>query len=254
MNDKYIKKIKNNNIIFKDKVNNTELTITHIDDKHSFDEIFIDEKYDLDFIDYFVKELKKTNDIAVIFSLYSSSDLEKILLNNNLKISNYQYIIKFKEYPNTNQYEISTKLNDESKAFYLKTINNIDKINHNYINPNSEFIEFSEKWFETDEFVYRIYSQDGTIVGIVDYEIFEDDVEYWKYTNNIFNYNNKLCIRCLFGENEIVLKDIIIDLLNTYKKDIVINTTYAENDLKNVIKQMNGIFNYGRYTLVDIDI
>lgn len=250
MNDKYIKIIKDNKIIFKDKINDNQLIVTHVDDIDIFDEIYIDENYDLNFIDYVIKELKETNDLAVIFSLYYSTKLENILLNDNLKISNYQYIIKYKEYSNINNYEISTNLNNESKIFYLENVNRIGRINHNYSNTNDEFIEFNETWFQNTEFIYRIYSENGIIVGIVDYTVFEDDKEKWKYTNNIFNYNNKLCIRCLFGKDKNVLKNILIDLLNTYKKDIIINVTYAEDNLKNIINNMDGIFNYGRYTLV----
>lgn len=247
----YNKQIKGNNIIFKDIVNNTKLVVVHNDDEHIFDTIFIDKNFDTKFIEYIVKELKKTNDIGVLYSLYISDHLEKLLYKNGLRISNYQYIIEHKDDLNITGYDIFNNLDKESKIFYLKRINKLNKINHQYFNPDSEFIKFDETWFNNDDFIYRIYRKNGKIVGIVDYKIFEDDFNCTKLINEIFNYTNKLCIRFLYSEDKIILEDILKDLLNTYRKDIVINITYTENKLIEAIKNMNGKFNYCQFTLID---
>ncbi len=248
----YIKKIEGNNIIFKDIVNNKELVVVHNDDEHIFDTIFIDEKLDIKFIEFIIKELKKTNDIGVIFSLYDSLHLENLLYNCGLRISNYQYTIEYKDYLNVTDYDISNNLDEESKRFYLKTINKLSKINRQYFNPDSKFIKFDDTWFNNEEFIYRIYRKNGKIVGIVDYKVFENDPNYRKPMNDVFNYNNKLCIRCLFSEDKNILEDILKDLLNTYEIDIVINITYTDNKLREAVKNMNGKFNYCQFILIDI--
>lgn len=250
--ENYVKKIDGNKIFFKDIINNTELVVAHNDDDHIFDTIFIDEKLDISFIEFIIKELKKTNDIGVIISLYDSLHLENLLYNYGLRISNFQYTINYEDYLKTNDYDISSNLDEESKIFYLKNINKLSKINHQYFNPDSKFIEFNETWFNNEDFIYRIYRKDGKIVGIVDYKVFADDPNYGKPMNEVFNYNNKLCIRCLFGKDKSILEDILKDLLNTYKKDIIISITYTENNLREAVKNMNGNFNYCQYTFIDI--
>ena len=247
----YIKKNKGNNIFFKDIKNGKELVVIHNDDEHIFDTIFIDDKYDITFINYIVKELKQTNDLAVIFSLYDSLKLEKFLFDNGLRISNYQYSMENKAYSNINHYAITNKLDDESKQFYLQTINQLSMINHRYFDPNLEFTEYDETWFQNEEFIYRIYRKNNKVVGIVDYKVFEDNPNHGQSANEVFNYNNKLCIRCIFAIEEKVLEDILKDLSNTYKKDIVISITYTDNILRKVVKKMNGKFNYCQYILVN---
>lgn len=241
----YVKEIEGNNIIFKDITNNVELSVIHDNDENIFDTIIIDNKFNLSFIEYIVKELKKTNDLAVIYTLNNSIDLEKLLNEYGLRVSHYQYIIEYKDIINVNSYDINANLDNESKKYYLNMINNISMNNNKYFNPNSEYIEFDDTWFN-NEFNYRVYMKNKKIVGVVDYQIFDNNLS----SNNIFNYNNKLCIRCLFGEDKEIIEDIIKDLLNTYKKDISVNITYTENNLKEVCKKM-GKFNYCEYNLVD---
>lgn len=247
----FIKNSKGNNIIFKDIKNSKELVVIHNDDEHIFDTIIIDDKYDITFINYIVKELKQTNDLAVIISLNDSLKLEKLLFDNDLRISNYQYSLENRTYSNINHYSITNKLDDESKQFYLQTINKLSAINHEYFNPNSKFVEYDEKWFQNEKNIYRIYRKNNKVVGIVDYVVFEDNPTYGKPTNEVFNYNNKLCIRCFFAIEEKILEDILKDLSNIYKKDIIISITYTDNILRKVVKKMNGKFNYCQYILVN---
>ena len=247
----YIKKVIGDKIIFKDIKSNTELVVSHYNDKNSFDSIFIDEEIDFEFLKFIIENLKGSNDLSVIFSLYDSSKLEKFLYNYGLRVSNYQYIIKCKDYAKINRYDVSNKLEDESKKFYLDTINNLSKINQKYFDPNRNFTFFDETWFNNDEFMYRIYRKNGKLVGIVDYKVFEDDFHTDNTNNKIFNYNNRLCVRCLLCANENIIEDIIKDLMNTYNKDIVINILYTEPKLKETIRNLDGIFNYCQYTLVN---
>lgn len=218
--ESYQKKIKDNKIIFTNILDNKTLTVTHYEEDYIFDTIFIDETYDVDFVCYALSELKKTNDLGCLFSLYDSALLEDKLFSLGLKVSNYQYTIKYKKQKQENQYDISSKLDEESKQYYLKTINKLSKINHQYYNPNIEYEEYGEKWLSHEGYDYRVYRKKGKIVGIVDYQIFEDSNEYIP-TNKIFDTSNKLCIRCLFGENRVILEDMIKDLQNEYEKDIL---------------------------------
>lgn len=250
--ENYIKKIDGNKILFKDIINNTELVVTHNDDEHIFDTIFIDDKLDINFIEFIIKELKSSNDLGVIFSLYDSIDLENLMFNYGLRVSNYQYLVEYKNYLNINNYDISNNLDNESKKYYLQTINKLSMINREYFNPKLKSFKFNETWFNNNEYIYRVYRKNGKIIGIVDYKVFDDNPNYVKSTNEVFNCNNKLCIRSIFGEDKIILEDILKDLLNTYKKDIVVSITYTENNLREVVKKMNGKFEYCHYTLIDI--
>ncbi len=245
----YQKKIEDNKIIFIDALNNKELIVSHYEEDYAFDTIFIDETYDLDFICYIVSELSKTNDLGVLFSLYDSSILEDVLYSRGLRISNYQYRVKYKKQILQDCYDISNELDEESKQYYLETINRLSKINHEYFNPNIENEEYGEKWFLYDDYDYRIYRKDDKIVGIVDYKIFEDSNEYTT-TNKVFDTSNKLCVRCLFGETAIILEDIIKDLQNTYKKEILIHITYTEKELHSIVKALGGIFDYCQYFFI----
>lgn len=242
---KYIKKINGDKIIFKNTLNNLELVVMHIDSEYSFDIVSIDEKYDLDFIDYVIKELKKSNDIKVLHSSYYSSDLEKMLLNNGLKLSNYNYTIRFTKVLEKIKYDVSNTLDLESKNFYHKMINNILESNHNYLYPNKKYDDNYEKILKFhNTSPYRIYRKNNKVVGIVNYQNFDDN-------NNISIYSNKLCIKIIFGEDKTVVEDIIKDLLNTYQKDILISTVYVEKDLQDIVQNMKAHFDYGQYILTD---
>lgn len=248
----YIKKTQANNIVFKDITNNTKLVVVHNDNEHIFDTIFIDDKLDITFIEYIIKELKNSNDLGVIFSLYDSIDLENLMFKYGLRVSNYQYLVEYKDCLNINNYDISNNLDDESKKYYLHTVNKLSMNNRKYFNSKLKSFKFNETWFNNEEYIYRIYRKNGKIVGIVDYKVFDDNSNYVKPTNEVTNYNNKLCIRGIFGKDKIVLEDILKDLLNTYKKDIIVSITYTENNLKYVVKKMDGKFNYCEYVLSNV--
>lgn len=251
--EKYIKVIENDKIKFKNLLDGSELEIVHYKDECIFDTIFINEKYDLDFINYVIHQLKKSKDIGVLFVEYDSSIMEKILYKNGLKISNYQYTIKKSKNFKLNAYEVSNILNQEEKNFYLKIINKLVQENSKYFNPNKQYQEFGEKWFNNEEPEYRVYRKMGKIVGIVDYKNFDYDPNYRDISSNYFNYKNKLCIRCLLSEEEQVIEDILKDLLTFYKKDIIINITYSEKSLRKVVNKFNSKFDFCQYILVEND-
>ncbi len=251
--EKYIKVIENDKIIFKNLSDGSELEIVHYEDECIFDTIFINEKYDLEFVNYIIQQLKKSKDIRVLFVEYDSSIVEKMLDKNDLKVSNYQYTIKNSKNFKLNTYEVSNLLNREAKNFYLKIINKLSRENSIYLNPNKPYQEFGEKWFYNEEFQYRVYRKMGKIVGIVDYKNFDYDPNYEGTASNYFNYNNKLCIRCLLSEEEQVMEDILKDLLTFYKKDIIINITHNEKSLKNVVDKFNSKFDFCQYILVEND-
>lgn len=231
----YRKTKKDNKIIFEDIDNKICLEVIHNDNECIFDVVTIDEKYTLDFIEYFIKELKKTNDILVIISLYNSKKLEDLLSKYNFKVSNYQYTIKFNNYITHNNYDIFDNLDYDSKMYYLQMINKIGKVNHKYYNPNKKYQEIDEKWFNNEDTLYRVYKKDKKIVGISDYKIVD----------------NKVCIRCLLSDDKIVLEDMIKDLLNVYKKDIIINIIYTENNIKEIINNLSSEFNHCKFILVE---
>lgn len=246
--ENYIKQIYENNVVFNDLINKKELSVSRRNG-NIFDALYIDENFDIKFVEYIVNELKKTNDLSVVFVLYDSIKLDNILYNRGFRISNYQYIIESKNYSAINNYGISSNLDGEGKKFYLNVINKIDKLNCDY--QNNKFINIDDTWFNNEEFTYRIYRKDGKIVGIVDYRVIENDDNYDNAKNDMFNYNNKLCTRFIFSEEKDILEDMIKDLINTYKKDIIINITYSEKNLREVSKMMYGKFNYCRYILED---
>ncbi len=249
--EKYTKEIENDKIIFKNLSDGSELEIVHYDDECIFDTLFINEKYDLNFINYIIQQLKKSNDIKVLFVEYDSPLIEKMLYKNGLKVSNYQYTIKYSKNFKLNTYEVSNFLNEEAKNFYLKIINGLARENSIYLNPNQPYQEYGEKWFYNEEFEYRVYRKMGKIVGIVDYKNFDYNPNYENTTNKHFNYNNKLCIRCLLSEDEQVIEDILKDLLTFYKKDIIINITYTEKSLRNIVDKFNSNFDFCQYILTE---
>ncbi len=251
--EKYIKVIENDKIIFKNLLDGSELEIVHYEDDCIFDTIFINEKYDLDFINYVIQQLKNSKDIRVLFVEYDSSIMEKMLYKNGLKVLNYQYTIKKSKNFKLNAYEVSNTLNQEEKNFYLKIINKISQENSMYLNPNKQYQEYDEKMFNNEGFEYRVYRKMGRIVGIVDYKNFDYDPNYGDISSNYFNYNNKLCIRCLLSEEEQVIEDILKDLLTLYKKDVIITITCSEKSLKNVVNKFNSKFDFCQYILVEND-
>lgn len=249
--EKYSTIKKDDEIIFKDLTNDLELKIKHYDEDYIFDNIFINEKYELDFIEYVVKELKKTKDIGVLLAEYDSTLLENLLYKNELRISNYQYTIKKTKYNKMDSYEITNILDKEGKDFYLEMINKYAQSNFTYLYPNKEYKEYSENWFNNEEFEYRVYRKMGKVVGIVDYKNFDYNSNYGKTEKSYFSYNNKLCIRCIFSKDEQVLEEILKDLLNVFKKDIIIHFTYSEKYLKNILNNFNYKFDYCQYILVE---
>lgn len=251
--EKYIKVIENNKIIFKNLLDGSELKIAHYEDELIFDTIFINEKYDLDFINYVIHQLKKSQDLRILFVEYNSSIIEKTMYKNGLKVLNYQYTIKKSKNFELNSYQISNILNQEEKNFYLNIINKLSQENSVYLNLNKQYQKYSEKWFDIEGFEYRVYRKMGKIAGIVDYKNFDYDSNYEEHSSEYFNYNNKLCIRCLLSEEEQVIEDILKDLLTLYQKDIIINITYNEKSLHNVVNRLNSQFDFCQYILVDND-
>ncbi len=233
--DNYTKQIQDNKIIFKDILNKKELVVNHYDEDYHFDTVFIDESMNTNFILYVIKELKKTSDLSIVTSLCDSPIIDDVLINNGLRVLNYQYTIDNKEYLMNNNYDISNVLDDESKNFYLEKVNEISRANSKYLNLDNELTKYNDKIFEIEEFYYRVYREDKNIVGIVDYKVID----------------NKLFIRSLLCINEQVIEDIIKDLLNVYKKDLIISITYSENNIREIIKKLNGKFNYCMYKLID---
>lgn len=253
---KYISERENNRIIFKNLLDNSELEVMHYDEKYAFDQIYIDEKYDLDFIEYVIQELKKLNDIGVLYGEYDSLKLEELLYRNGFRISNYQYTIKYLNNFEIGDYKVSDTLNQEEKEYYLKMINKSTLDNHQYINPNRPYEKYTEKWFLSaaqEGFKYRIYRNKDKIVGIVEYINFDKNYIIKDDTKKYFNWHNKLCIRCIFSEDEQVLEDMIKDLLNIYKKDIIIHITYNEKILKKIVNKLDGRFDVCLYALVEND-
>lgn len=246
----YIKELFGDNIIFKNLSDGTELIIKHYDDKSRFDSICIKDNYDINFIEYVIDELKNTNDIKALFSLYDSKELEKLLQKKGLKILSYQYRINYKNKDKVDNYNIDDILNKDSKKYYLNKLNDFQKINCKYYNPNFKYTDFDEKWFDNDEFEYRVYKQNNKIIGIVD---FRKPIKETDYNNSedIFIIDDKLYIRYIFAEKDTTIEDIIRDLLYTFKTDIIFNVHYTNNQLKNIIKKLDGEFDYCAYTLID---
>ncbi len=244
--EKYINVIENDKIIFKNLLDSSEIVVTDCDSEYAFDNIFINEEYDLDFIDYVVKKLKQSKDIGVMTAEYDSPILEKLLYENGLRVSNYQYTIKKNENFKLDNYEVSNILNKEDKEFYLKMINKFSRDNHQYIDPNGQYQEYTEKWFDNGRFEYRTYRKNGKIVGVVEYQNFD-------YYANSSNSINEFHIRCLFSDEDQVMEDILKDLLSIYKKDIIISITHNEKKLKSVVNKMDSDFDFCLYVLVDKD-
>lgn len=247
--NEFSKEIKDKKITFKDKLNNTELVVVHDADKHAYDNIFIDEKFSLKFINYIITELKKSKDIAAIYSLYDSELLENALNDMGLRVANYNFNIYFtnKDYE-INGYQISEEFDDDAKKFYADMINKINKVNYKYLSYG-DYREHSEKDVNLD-FLCRTYYKDGKVVGVVNYEIMPYDPEYVA-VNKHFDYNNKVCIRTILSEDKEVLIDMLKDLLNIYKKDMTISITYVERKTLSAIRKMDSKFVCCQYVLID---
>ena len=227
------KKVINNKIIFEDLKNNSRLNVIHYDDPNVFDEPIIDKQYSLDFVDYFVKELTKTNDIYAILSNYDSKELENLMFNNDFRVFNYQYIIKYRNFNQSRIYDVENNLNDESKKYFLKHINNMVETNNEYLNPNQTMEKIDDKYFDNVYSIYRVYKENNKIVGIVNYS----------------DSNDFLGIYGLFGENQNILDYIVNDLLINYKKDIYINILYSQNDLKRIVENNKGKLRFCEYVI-----
>lgn len=243
MNKRFIKEYIDNKIIFTDLRCNKIVTIKHYDDPNSFDVLRIGEDLNKDFVNYIVSELQRTNDIAMCIALYYDNDIENILHNNGFKVSNHNYLISYKKYDLYRDLTRDDNLNDESKKYYLDMINKLIKQNSKYYNQKAKHLNNKITW--NNQFQCLVYKINKKIVGIVDFQNFgyenhNDDV--------LFDYNNKIAIRSLFADTIEIGVKILKDLLNMYKKDIIISHLYTDNNLKEIIKKVNGKFIYTIYT------
>lgn len=138
------------------------------------------------------------------------------------------------------EFVVSNKLDSESKKYFLNHINEIGRINQKYMNPNVKYTEVSDKWFGMEDYQFLIYKNNGKIVGMVDFKIFDDD----KCADDLYNCCNSICIRTVLADNEKIIEDIFKDLINKYQKRIILSHLYTDIMLKNVIANVNGIFKY----------
>lgn len=90
---------------------------------------------------------------------------------------------------------------------------------------------------EINEFTHIDYKKDKKIVGSVEYKFFEYGI-----------YNNKICVKNISSNNDKIYEDIIKNLLNTYKKDIIITITEIRE--KKIIEKLNGKLDYCLYILI----
>lgn len=246
----YKKETKGNKIIFKDE--DLELSVTHYDEDYISDTILLDDRYSIDFISYIVESLKESGDLLTLDVLFDSKELEKVLENHGLKISNYEYRIKSSTglvNVGKKKYEVDSFLDEEAKEYYLGKINEATKINHSYYNPKQKVSFYTEKVFEVGEYSYLVYKENGKIVGIVDYKVFSCDLSS-KPVHDIYDYSNKVCVRSIFGENEMVMIYILNDLLKRFGKDIIISVTYTEKNLREAIVSCGGEFKRCLYILI----
>lgn len=238
---KFTKEIIDQTIIFKDEINKKEIKVKHYDDECIFDILKISEDLDYKFIDYIITELQKTNDISLAIFLFQNDEIENLIHKHNLKILNYNYEIPYQSFKLRRNYIVSSKLNAESKEYYLKILNEENQKNHLYLSPNEKYQPITEKCFLIEGWQYLIYKLNAEIVGVVDFEIFDDEIGA---TDELYNYNNAVCIRCLFANNKEIASDILKDLLNRFKKRIIISHQYTNDNLKTAISDINGEFKY----------
>lgn len=104
-----------------------------------------------------ISELQGTNDICAYVVLYYDKLIEDILHNNEFKVSNYNYLIPYKNYPLSKNLVSSVNIGDESKKYYLDMLNKVIRENSKYYCQNIKHID--EKYFENTEFEYLIYKK-----------------------------------------------------------------------------------------------
>lgn len=239
----------NNRFVFKDSLNGTEISIVDFEEDNVFDDVFIDKNFDILFVEFIVKKLIENNDFLTLYSLYDSKDLERVLSKHDVKVSNYEYRISYFNHELKREYEITENLDEISKKYFLDRFNKKIKIkiNHEYFNPSEKFEPCGDKIFNFENRKYRIYKVDGQIVGMVSFQVFEE-LEY-SYRDDIFNASNTICIYSLLGDDNLILEEILYDLMNVYKKDIIINIQYTENNLRNTIENLKGQFKFCLFVL-----
>ncbi len=248
--NKYTKKIENDKIIFSNLTDNTEIIIKHYDNKNSFDILYIDNHYELSFIEFVVEELKKTKDIYLLISNFYSPQLEEKLFSKGFRVMNHDYLIEKNSYVLSQDYVSSDKLDKEGIKFYLEKLNESVTINRKHYNPDKNNNKITESVLKNDKFAHKIYKKDGKIVGIVDYVVFEDNKKENTFTYDE-TYNNILCIRSLLSKYEILIEDILKDLANIYQRDIVISILYTEDKIRKVINKLGGKLKCSRYVLIN---
>ncbi len=244
--DKYSKEFKDNMFVFNDLEKDVSLKVEHYDEEGVFDVLFVDERFDVDFVAYIVRELKKTDDILTLYSTYDSHRLESKLDELGMKVSNYQYCVEGDVSSAKGKYEIEDALDDVAKDYYLGNINEYARKNYRYLYGQEMEDEYGSKWFREDEQSYRVYKKNGKIVGVVDYQVFEKS-EGGHPTNEVFDVADSVCIRALFGEDEDTMKDILRDLSSVYNKRIIVNVTHSEKMLKEALVNLNGKFAFCQF-------
>lgn len=238
--ERYIVLRFDDNIIFKDKEKNIELSVKHYPEDYHTDVVIVDENYTEDFIEFIVKELTKTKDLFSLYVKTDSKSIEKRMENLGYKVSNYQYIISKDNCGSeaSLEYDVSNILGEEEKDYFLKQINESTKKNHAYFRPNYEYSPYTET---SDRWQYLTFRVNGEIVGIVNFEDFlPDDKEH--EIDDIFLVSNRICIGGIFAQNEEIVVDIIKYLLHLYKKDVMVNFLYTEDMVKKGILLCNGKF------------
>lgn len=248
---RFKKEYTDDKITFIDRKDNKVIAIKHYDNPNCFDILRINEDLDNEFVNYIIEELQSTNDIAACEVLYNDKNIEDIFHNNGFKVLNYNYLIPYKEYNLSKNLISDNDFDDESKKYYLDMLNKLLNENTKYYCPNREYFVIDEKYFENTEFEYMVYRINNKIVGVVDFSNFDYAKEN---IDELYNYSNKLAIRNLFADTIEISVQILKDLLNKYEKDIIISHLYKEDNLKEVIKNVNGEFKYTMYTSVKLII
>jgi len=239
----FIKELKNDSYYFKDCKNNKEVKFAKrqlIEDIYSYDVLRISEDLDYKFIDFIFQELIKTKDLLVIEVLFQNKDIIDLIHKNNLKICNFNYVIPFREYKVNNEYEFSECLNAENKKYFLNHINEVGKLNQKYINPDIEYMDVTEKWFQMEDYKFLTYKKNNKLVGIVDFKIFDA----YECNDKIYDCSNSICIRSVFANNQDILESMLKDLMKQFQKRVVISHLYTENMLKEAILNCGGILKY----------
>ena len=124
---------------------------------------------------------------------------------------------------------------------------------NDYAYPEKEYETVDDRWFSSDSFKYIVYQIDHKIVGVVEFKIFDldeqtDEDEF----DELFDYNGKIAVRALFADTLEIKVQILQDLLNRFKRAIIISSTYTNHELRKAILKMNGKFMYTLYVCKDI--